>query len=586
MIMKRLLIPVLALAILSSCGGDKTDQKSEEAKGGVYYGGVFRINELENFKNLHPLAISEVISHRIANQIYEGLVKLSPADLTPVPCLATRWETNADASVWTFHLKQGVKFHDDPCFPDGKGRVMTAADVKYCFDKACEASPINSTFDITFKDRVKGANEYFQASKSGKAPEGGVPGFKAVDDSTFEITLNFPFAGFLNILSTPGGYVYPREASEKYGQDMRVKCVGTGPFRVKTIKEGEVVILEKNPDYWGVDEHGNKLPYLDAIKVSFIKEKKSEMLEFQRGNLDMVFRIPIEMYKEIMGSYDNANARKVDFDIQTVPALSTQFYSMLYTSPTFSKKEVRLAFNHAIDRQKLVDYILQGEGIPGIYGIVPPAEAFKKAGFNFDQLKGYSFDPTLAKDYLAKAGYPNGKGFPKVTLNINSGGGERNGQVAEAIQKMLKENLGVEISINTIPFAEHIDAYQSGKAEFFRNGWSADYPDPETFLTLFYSKHIPANKDEKSYTNFSRFTNAEFDKLFEASMREPDPAKRNDLYRQADQILLNEAAFMPIFYDETDRLVQRNVRNFPANAMEYRDFTRVYFVPKDKATKK
>lgn len=574
----------LASVILASCGGDKDNHQTTEAKGGVYYGGVFRMNELEDFKNLYPLAIIDVISQRIANQVYEGLVKLSQSDLSIVPALAYRWETNTDATVWTFHLRKGVKFHNDPCFADGKGREMTASDIKFCFDRLCESSSNNNAYDITFKDKVKGAAEHFSASKNGKAPEGGVAGVKAVNDSTLEITLVNPFSGFLNILAHTGCYIYPKEALEKYGIDMRTKCVGTGPFQVRTIKEGETVILEKNQDYWRIDEFGNRLPYLDAIKFTFIKEKKAEMLEFQRGNLDMVYRIPIEMYKEIMGTYDNAKARQNDFEIQNVPALSTQYYGMLATGTIFNKKEVRLAFNYAIDRNKIVDYILQGEGQPGVYGAVPPVDAFKKSGFNFDALKGYSLDVTKAKEYMKQAGYPDGKGFPKVTLTINAAGNERNGQIAETIQTMLKDNLGVDVSINVMPFAEEIDAYQSGKLDFFRTGWIADYPDPETFLTLFYSKHLPTNATEKSFINTTRFSNARFDSLFTAALKEPDLAKRMNLYMQADQIVLDEAAFMPIFYDENDRLVQKNVRNYPANAMEYRDLTRVYVIPKDKLT--
>jgi oligopeptide transport system substrate-binding protein len=583
MTIKKLFLIASSVAIfISACGGDNKQHQTQEGKGGVYYGGVFRMNELEDFKNLYPLAIVDVISWHIASQVYEGLVKLNQADLSTVPCLSYRWETNPDATVWTFHLRKGVRFHDDPCFADGKGREMNAADVKYCFDKLCEASSSNASFDVTFKDKVKGADEYFEASKSGKLAEGGVPGVKVLNDSTVEIDLNYSFSGFLNIIAHSGCFIYPKEAFDKYGIDMRTKCVGTGPFAVKTIKEGETVILEKNQNYWDMDKDGNRLPYLDAVKVSFIKEKKAEMLEFQRGNLDMVFRIPIEMYKEIMGSYDNANARKNDFEIQNVPALATHLYGMLFTGTIFTKKETRLAFNYAIDRSKIVDYILQGEGIPGTYGMVPPAETFKKMGYDFSKIKGYDLDVAKAKEYLKQAGYPNGKGFPKLTLTINSGGGERNGQIAETVQKMLKENLGIEVSINVIPFAEEIDAYQSGKLEFFRTAWVADYPDPETFLTLFYSKHIPNNPSEKSFINFQRYRNARFDSLFVAGLKEPDTKKRMEIYMKADQLLIDDGALMPVFYDENDRLVQKNIRNFPANAMEFRDLEKVYIVPKDK----
>lgn len=579
--MKKIIAFVLAAGILTSCGPDQTEKGSTEAKGGVYYGGVFRVNELEDFKNLYPLAIIDVGSHRIANQIYEGLVKFNPADLSVVPAVAYRWESNPELTLWTFHIRQGVKFQDDPCFSDGKGRVVTAQDFKYCFDKSCEASANNSAYEITFKDRVKGANEAFEASKKSKKAED-VSGIKVLNDSTLTIELINPNAGFINILATPGCYVYPKEAFEKYGVDMRTKAVGTGPFMIKTVKEGEVVILEKNKNYWGVDEFGNQLPYLDAVKVTFVKEKKSEMLEFQRGNLDMIYRIPIEMYKEIMGDYQNANARKTDFEIQTTASLSSTYYGMLMTNPVFAKKEVRLAFNHAIDRNKIVDFTLQGQGVAGIYGFIPPAETFKKAGFDFDGLKGYTYDVEKAKEYMKQAGYPGGKGFPKITFTTNSGGGERNLQVAEVIQKMLEENLGVKMEINVVPFAEQIDGMQSGKQEFFRSAWIADYPDPSTFLTLFYGKNVPASMDEKAYTNFSRFKSAAFDAKFEAAVKEMDQAKRYALFKECDQILIDEGALVPLFYDENDRLIQKNIRNLPINAMEYREYSKLYIVPKDK----
>lgn len=575
-------LPLILLLVLASCGSDANKKKpatSKEMLGGVFNGGTFRMNELEDFNSLYPLSINDVVSQRIANQIYEGLVKLDQKNLSIIPAIASRWEFNSDLTLWTFHIRSNVKFHDNACFPNGKGRFVKASDIKYCFDKLCEDGDANAAFEITFKDKVKGANEYYASTKNKHPLAGGVSGVIAPDDSTVVISLNSPFASFLNILSAPSGYIYPKECFDKYGKAMSENCVGTGAFQIKNVVRGEVVMLEKNNEYWKNDEYGNKLPYLDFVKFSFLKEKKSEMLEFKRGNLDMIFRLPIEMIPEIMGKLDDAKNRKVSFEIQSVPALSVYYNGMLCTGPTFNKKEVRLAFNYAVDRQKLVDYTLQGEGIPGIYGIVPPVDCFKDAGYNFKDLKGFNFNPKLAKEYLAKAGYPNGKGFPKVALQINSAGGERNIQIAEVIQKSLKENLNIDLEISTVTFAEHIDAYQSGKVEFFRTSWIADYPDPETFLLLLYGKIIPKNIKEKSFTNTSRFSNAKFDELFSRAMKEPDMTKRYDLYRQADQIALDEAAIMPLFYEENYRLLQLTVRNFPANGMEYRDLSHVYLMP-------
>jgi peptide/nickel transport system substrate-binding protein len=289
----------------------------------------------------------------------------------------------------------------------------------------------------------------------------------------------------------------------------------------------------------------------------------------------MIFRLPIEMIPDILGELDHAKEGNQPFDMQVVNAMSIFYYGFQHQSNIFDKKEVRLAFNHAIDREKIVNYTLQGEGIAGNYGIVPPS--FKP--YDHKALKGYTFDVDKAKKYLKDAGYPDGKGFPKLTLQINSGGGDRNIQVAEVIQKMLKENLNIDVVPNVMPLAEHLEYVETGKAQFWRTGWIADYPDPEIFLTLLYSKHIPEKLSDKSYLNSVRYSSPRFDSLFTAALQEPDEAKRMDLYRQADQQQIDDGAIMPIFYEENYRLVQKNVRNFPANAMEYRDFSRVYIEP-------
>lgn len=589
--MKKIFIPLLAsvltigLASCSSCSDEKKDNhNSEEGKGGVYMGGVMRMNEVEAFKSLNPIAVNEIVGFHIGTQLFEGLVKFDQSDLSLQPAIARSWESNENQTEWTFHIRQGVMFHPDACFADGKGRVLTAKDVKFCFDKLCTADPNNAQFDVTFKDRVIGANEAFDASKAGKNLA--VSGIKVVNDTTLTISLKSPFAGFLNIIAMPGCWIYPQEALTKYGLDLRIHPVGTGPFQLETVKEGEVVIMKKNPNYYGVDKDGNKLPYLDGLKYTFIREKKAEILEFKSGNLDMVYRLPPEIFHDIMGDLEHAKDRKTDFQILSSPAFNTNFLGFNLAGTVFTKKETRLAFNYAIDRHKITDFTLQGEGTSGDYGMVPYVDAFEKDGYDFKGLKGYKFDVAKAKEYLKQAGYPDGKGFPKVTLQINSGGGDRNGLIAEVVQKMLKENLNVDISINIVPFAEHIEQITSGKSDFFRFAWIADYPDPETFLTLFYGKHVPANANEKSFINYFRFKNARFDSLFGASFTEPDKAKRYALLSKAEQVVLDEAPFMPIFYDENYRLEQLNVRNFPENAMNYMDLSVVYLIPKDKMPKK
>lgn len=566
-------------AILFGCGGDKDNdtKNGKQAKGDAVYGGVFRMNEVEDFRNLYPLNITEVTSHRITNQVYEGLVKLNQKDLTIIPSIAEKWDVNPDATSFTFYLRKGVKFHDDACFPDGKGREVTANDFKYCLTLLSSSDPSNQGYPITFKGRVIGSDEYFQSTIDKKPLAEGVKGIKVIDDYTIQINLNYSFAGFINIMATPFTWVFPKEAYEKYGIEMRAKCVGTGPFRVKDVKEGEAVILVRNENYWNIDQWGNQLPYLEAVKFTFIKEKKSELLEFKKGNLDMVFQLPIEMISDVLGELENAKEGNIPFEMQVSPSMAVQYYGFQHQSDLFKNKLVRQAFNYAIDREKIVNFTLQGEGLPGKFGIVPPS--FAK--YNNEKLMGYVFDPDKAKKLFREAGYPDGKGFPKLTLQLNSGG-SRNIQIAEVIQKMLGENLNIEIELNVMPFAQHLENLETGKALFWRSAWIADYPDPENFLTLLYSGHIPPNLSDKSYVNSVRYKNEKFDEVFMSALKEVDEAKRMELYLQADQIAIDDAAIMPIFYDEHYRLLQINVNNFDANAMEYRDLSQVYFKERKK----
>lgn len=573
--MKKLIYLLIgATVILSSCGGDQnnTNQNTKVAKGGVKYGGVFKMNETEDFKSLYPLNITMALEQRIANQVYEGLVKLDQEDLSILPSLAEKWEVNEDATSYTFHIRKGVKFHDNTCFEGGKGREVKASDFKYCFDRICVSDPSNQMYWL-FKDKVKGANEYHDSAVNKKPLEGGVSGITVVDDYTIKIDLNYSFGGFLNIVSHAAAYVYPKEAVDAYGMDMRINAIGTGPFRVKKIKESETVILDRNPEYWGTDEHGNELPYLDGIKFSFNKEKKAELLEFKKGNLDMVFRLPLEMISDVVGELEDAKkGGNRPYVMQVVPALSVYYLGFQHKLEPFNNVDVRKAFNYAIDRESIVTYTLQGEGRPALHGIVPP---FK--GYDYENVHGYAFDVEKAKEHMANAGYPNGKGFPEITLQINPGGGDRNVQIAEVVQKMLNENLGINIKIEQMQFAQHLENLETGKATFWRAGWIADYPDPENFLNLLYGEHVPAELSTKAYINAMRYQSPKFDSIFNVALREVDDAKRFELFRQADQVTVDEAAIMPIFYDENTRLIQVYVKNFPSNAMEYRDMSKVYF---------
>jgi len=577
-------ISLVLAVLLHSCGGgesssngnSKANSNSTELKqapGGVYYGGVLKHNEEQFFKSLYPLNITEVAGSRIVNQMYEGLVLLDQGDLKVVPGLAEKWEVNEDATVFTFHLRKGVKFHDNECFANGKGREVTAKDVEWCFNQLATADVNNQGFHF-FKDRIAGFKDHYEATANGQTPATGVSGVKVIDDYTVSITLVDPFGSFLHLMALPFTFIYPHEAFEKYGKDMRINVVGTGPFTLKVLKEDEVVFMKKNESYWGKDKNGNQLPYLDGIKYSFIKEKQAELLEFQKGNLDIVYRPPLEMMGDIVDANDKVIGDYKNFNIQIAPEFATQYYGFLNTNERFKNKKLRQAFNYAIDRQKLAKFTLKNTGVPGEFGMVPPG--FK--GYKYDQVKGYTYDPDKARQLMKEAGYPNGDGFEPLVLQLNAGGG-RNVNVAEAVVKMLKDNLSIDVTLKQMPWAQHLEIIETGNAEFWRLGWIADYPDPENFLNLYLSKHIPTDPNGKAYINSFRYNNPEFDEKMEKALKTADENERYNLYAQAEQIAMDDAAVLILYYDKIYRLLQKKVANCPKNPMEYRNMRDVYFKP-------
>lgn len=578
--MKKLctLSALFLTVIITSCTSSSSEQKapSSEAKGGIAYGGILRVNEVDPFKSLMPMAISEQNAYHIASQVYEGLVKYNQFDLSLIPGLAKSWEISKDLMQYTFHLRTNAKFHNDSCFKDGKGRMVKASDVLFSFESLCSKNINNSQFEITFKDRVEGANENYEQSGSGKVHS--ISGVKVINDSTLTIKLLNPDPTFLNILAMPGCFVFPKEAGLKYGNNMRTICVGTGPFYIEYLKEGDEMVLSRNPEYWGKDIHGNQLPYLNGIHWSFVPDKRSEVELFKQGQLHAIYNIPVDLFHQTLGNMQDNSGTHLNFDIFTSPALSTHFYGLnVQMNPFFSVKEIRRAMNLAIDRKKIAEVTLKGEGSAAEYGIVPYTKTFEKAGYNYKALRGFVYDPDSAKRLLEMSGYPMGVGLPAFNLEINSGGGERNLMVALAVQKMLKDNLGINVNMNVVSWGEHMSNVYSGKSDFFRYAWVSDYPDPESFLTLFYGPHVPENMEEKSYINVGRFKSKKFDDLFLASRTELNRTKRYSLLQEAEQVLLDEAAFMPLYYDENMRLVNKSVKNFRENPMGFMDMTYVYF---------
>lgn len=567
---------------LGSCGGsDTSDLSLREAKGGRFYGGVYRMNESDGIRTLDPVQLNDAPSHHVVHQIADLLVDFD-STLHLQPELAESWSVSDDGLIYTYKLRSGVRFHDNDCFPGGKGRAMTAADVKYCFDRILDARSGSKGADY-FRDKVKGAAAYYSSTldTSGGAtvaPEG-VEGFVAVDDRTFQIHLVTPFPAFKFYPALGMGYIYPREAVEKYGKDFSRNLVGTGPFVLKKWAQDRELVLERNPNYWRKDEAGNQLPYLDSVYFTFMKDQSTVLNEFKQGNLEENYRIPNEYIENVFEPREpgtNApwtpQSEYEEFTIHRTVELSSQYYGMLNTDPIFKDKRIRQAFNYAIDRERIIEFVLRGQAAgPAHHGLVPPS----MPDYPIESVKGYEFDPKKAQDLLADAGFAGGRGFPAVTLQYNEGGG-RNTTIAEAIQEELRKNLGITINTQALQFAQHLDKIDAGQTNFYRLGWIADYPDPENFLNLLWGKNA-APLGQISPINSTRYNNPAFDELFEKALVTEDVTERMKLFAQAEQIAVDDAPMLWIVYDMQFRLVQPWVKGYSSNAMDRRDLTGVWF---------
>lgn len=581
--MRKLLLFLPFALMAVACSDNPGTDTPKEGKGGRIYGGTLRFNETDKLQTLFPAMVTDAISSHVTSQVYEGLVKFDPRTLRIIPCIAEKWEMDAAGTTYTFHLRKDVKFHDDECFDGGKGRSLTADDVKYSYELLCRNDGKNTNFGGTFKGRIVGANRFYDAGANAKA--GSLEGVTVVDAQTIKITLQEPNISFLYILANTVAAIVPKEAVEKYGDKMHV---GTGPFMVGSIAaDTSNLILVRNSSYYGLDSLGNQLPFLDSIKISFIDNKKAELDMFQAGDLDFVWGLSAEAVKTFVPQViSDFEQKPPKFLLDHSSEFVTQLYEFNTTRPPFDNLKVRQAFCYAIDRNHIVQEVLAQEAYgPGINGICPPAlpgyKASNIAGYESvkeseaETKKQKEADREMARKLLAEAGYPNGNGFPSVKLVLNSGG-SRNTLVADEIRNQLQEVLGVNIEIANVSFQQKLNDARYARADLFRSAWVADYPSPETFLSLFYGADVPESISMPSFPNTSRYRNPEFDKLYNAGRQAKTQEEANKLFFEAEQLMMKDAPAIILWYDENYRLSQYRVKNFFTNPMRYLDFSEVY----------
>ncbi len=561
--MSRTLVPVLLL-LLAACSSPE-EARERRTPAGKYYGGVFNANESEELQSLFPLSLTQAAAHRIGAQVYEGLVRLDQASLAVVPALAESWVVDPTGTEYTFTLRTDAVFHDDACFPEGKGRPLVAADIVHCFTRICTNTPDNKMFWL-LQDRLEGANAHFAGTDAG----GVLTGVTAVDERTVRFRLTGPWPGFLQVLAHQGCWIHPPELEAHYKAEVLWHPVGTGAFRVKSFIKGEAMVMERNPSYWRKDSTGSRLPYLDAVRYTFEADKVTELEAFEKGSLSVIYELPVDRTDVLKGEHA--------YVVQTTPSLTIQFYGFNASQPPFTDPRVRKAFSLAIDRHLLVDSVLNGLAVAAEHGVV--ASGFQD--YPYDIVPKQSFDPETARRLLAEAGYPGGRGLPTVFLQVNNNGFGYV-KVAEATQAMLERELGARVISSVLPAEQHYERVARNEAMFWREGWIADHPDPENFLALFYGRNAPLDPAEPSYLNSTRHRDPVYDSLFTLAVRTNATKVRMHLLAQAEARLMEESTVLVLYHERSVRLLQPWVRDLPINGMEYRDLATVWFDPAARA---
>jgi len=510
---------------------------------------VFHINLDQNLTSLDPAFSRNQNALWMTNQLFNGLVQVDTL-LNVIPCVAKSWEVSKDGLAYTFHLRSDVYFHDDPIFKNGKGRKAVAKDFVYSFYRLIDPK-VASSGGWIFSDKVKDIHSFI-----------------AVNDTTFAIKLSKPFPAFLNLLTAQYCSVVPKEIVEHYGKDFRSHPIGTGPFKFKFWKEDEILVLLKNEKYWEKDKNV-RLPYLDAVTVSFISDKQSAFMNFIKKDLDF-FNSVDGSYRDDILTKSGRMTKKYKGKFQLIKGsyLCTEYLGILVdTSKSIARnsplilKKVRQAINYGIDKEKLIKYLRNSIGVPATSGFIPKG----MPGFDSTLIKGYSYDPLKAASLLAEAGFPNGKGMPEITLTTST----TYKDLIEFIQGELNA-LGIKVKVDVTPNASLRELMAKNEVNFFRGSWIADYPDAENYLSVFYSKNkVPYGP------NYTGYFNKDFDKLFVQSYYENDPKKRFALFQKMDNMVIENASIVPLLYDQSVTLLQNNISGYPINGLSLMILKRV-----------
>ena len=519
------------------CGGCRSHSVRDD---------YFRYNESAGIATLDPAFSKSLPVIWPVRQLYNTLLE-TDATLSLKPSLAQSWTIDADQKTIRFFLRHDVYFHDDPCFPNGRGRKMVASDVEYSFQR------------LISKELASPGAWIFQDMLDTTKP------FVAVNDSVFEIHLNKPFSPMLQVITNPYCSVVPREAVQRYGKSFGRHPVGTGPFRLLVWKEGVSLVMTRHSRYFERDSAGQPLPYLPGISISFLGSRASEYLAFQQGLIDFI-NDPDPAFKDElidpMGSLKKEWSQRAR--LIKHPYLNTEYVAFLMTEPEKNKTSalfplaLRKAIAHAIDKKRIIQHLRNNMGIPADQGFIPP----DLMGTASESVTS-GFDTVWAKKILRGAGYGIKEPIPEIILSTVPAYASIGSRIVYDLQQV-----GIPARLDVLQKSFLLDQMASGHLSFFRGSWIADYPDALNFFSVFYSKN-PAPP------NYTRFHDADFDRLYEQALGTTDRQQRQACLQQLNQLIEQQVPVVPIWYDQVIWVCQRSLSGFIPNAQNVLDLRRV-----------
>jgi ABC-type transport system substrate-binding protein len=482
--------------------------------------------------SLDPHLSGDAASAEYVVEIFSGLMTYDP-DLNLIPDIAESYEISEDGLVYTFKIRPEAKFQD--------GKAVRAEDFKWSFERACDLATGSHTAD-TYLGDVVGCRDKLQ----GKTDE--VEGVAVVDDLTLQLTIDEPKGFFLAKMTYPTAYVLDRENVESGGRTWFVQPNGSGPFKL-SVPNQNMIVLERNDNYYREPKPTlDRVIYLVGVPVNLMagyEEGFPESISDQLGLPEKATYdvIPVGL-SNLPRATDPNNPLSQEF--VSTNALSVFYIGFNVNEPPFDDVKVRQAFNLALDKQRMVKRVFQ-DTVPAANGIVPPG----MPDYQNPDLSDYEFNPEHALELIAEASYGDVSELPPITLHLSSAG-----DIVEAIAKSYEQNLGVEINVEEMPWDEFLQDLNRPDSPYqmYLLGWIADYPDPQNFLEILFHS--------ESAQNHGGYNNPAVDALLDEARGTQDVQKRLALYQQAEQLILDDAAWIPLYFDVENWLVKPYVQNY------------------------